>query len=135
MNLVNLSEATSLALHSLVLIAKKQPLRMNVKVLAEKLNASQAHLAKVFQSVWVPLVIICEDFLGLVGGDENCTCRETFAACLDDDIWCFGDIFVPIGFLAKPGCHVVSVCLFFVLNHLKHGGAGLTADSPGVGEQ
>ncbi len=51
MNLVNLSEATSLALHSLVLIAKKQPLRMNVKVLAEKLNASQAHLAKVFQKL------------------------------------------------------------------------------------
>lgn len=51
MNLVHVSEAASLALHSLALIAKNQPERMNVKVLAEKLSASQAHLAKVFQKL------------------------------------------------------------------------------------
>lgn len=51
MNLVHVSEAASLALHSLVLIAKNQPMRMSVKVLAEELNASQAHLAKVFQKL------------------------------------------------------------------------------------
>jgi Rrf2 family protein len=50
-NLINISEAASLALHGLVLIAKNQPLRMNVKVLAEELNASQSHLAKVFQNL------------------------------------------------------------------------------------
>ena len=51
MNLVHVSEAASLALHSLALIAKNQPLRMSVKVLAKELNASQAHLAKVFQKL------------------------------------------------------------------------------------
>lgn len=50
-NLINISEAASLALHGLVLIAKNQPMRMNVKVLAEELNASQTHLAKVFQKL------------------------------------------------------------------------------------
>lgn len=50
-NLINISEAASLALHGLVLIAKNQPLRMNVKILAENLNASQTHLAKVFQNL------------------------------------------------------------------------------------
>jgi len=50
-NLINISEAASLALHGLILIAKNQPMRMNVKVLAEELNASQTHLAKVFQKL------------------------------------------------------------------------------------
>jgi len=50
-NLINISEAASLALHGLVLIAKNQPSRINVKVLAEKLNASQTHMAKVFQKL------------------------------------------------------------------------------------
>ncbi|MDP8204407.1 MAG: Rrf2 family transcriptional regulator [Candidatus Tenebribacter mawsonii] len=50
-NLINISEAASLALHGLVFIAKNQPSRINVKVLAEELNASQTHLAKVFQKL------------------------------------------------------------------------------------
>ncbi|MDP8201854.1 MAG: Rrf2 family transcriptional regulator [Candidatus Tenebribacter burtonii] len=50
-NLINISEAASLALHGLVVIAKSQPSRINVKVLAEKLNASQTHMAKVFQKL------------------------------------------------------------------------------------
>ena len=51
MSLTNVSEGASLALHSLALIAQKQPERLSVKVLAEELNASQAHLAKVFQKL------------------------------------------------------------------------------------
>lgn len=50
-NLIQFSEATSLALHSLVLITKNQPERMNVKTLAKQLQSSQAHLAKVFQAL------------------------------------------------------------------------------------
>ena len=50
-NLINISEAASLALHGLVVIARSQPSRINVKVLAEKLNASQTHMAKVFQKL------------------------------------------------------------------------------------
>ena len=50
-NLINISEAASLALHGLVLIAKNQPMRMNVKTLSLELNASQTHLAKVFQNL------------------------------------------------------------------------------------
>ena len=51
MNLLNISEGSYLAMHSLAMIAGHQPERMNVKILAEELNASQAHLAKVFQKL------------------------------------------------------------------------------------
>jgi Rrf2 family protein len=51
MNLINVSEGAFLAMHSLALIAKKQPDRVTVKHLAEELDASQAHLAKVFQKL------------------------------------------------------------------------------------
>ncbi len=51
MNLINVSEGAYLAMHSLALIAKNQPQRLTVKHLAEKLDASQAHLAKVFQKL------------------------------------------------------------------------------------
>ena len=51
MSLLNISEGAFLAMHSLAMIARKQPERLNVKVLAEELNASQAHLAKVFQKL------------------------------------------------------------------------------------
>jgi len=50
-SLVNISEGASLALHGLVLIANKQPQRVNVKTLAKTLNASEAHMAKVFQKL------------------------------------------------------------------------------------
>ena len=49
--LINISEAASLAFHSLALIAENKPLRMNVKVLAEELDVSHTHLAKVFQKL------------------------------------------------------------------------------------
>ena len=51
MNLLNMSEGAYLAMHSLALIAGKQPERLTVKHLAEELEASQAHLAKVFQKL------------------------------------------------------------------------------------
>jgi Rrf2 family protein len=47
--LINVSEASSLALHGLAYIAQNEPNLVRVKDLAEKLNASEAHLAKVFQ--------------------------------------------------------------------------------------
>ena len=50
-SLINISEGASLALHSLVLIAKNSPRRMNAKIIAEQLNASQAHLSKIFQKL------------------------------------------------------------------------------------
>ena len=51
MNLLNISEGAYLAMHSLALIAGRQPQRLSVKLLAEELEASQAHLAKVFQKL------------------------------------------------------------------------------------
>ena len=51
MSLINVSEGAFLALHGLALIAKNQPLRVNAKVLARELNASSAHLSKVFQKL------------------------------------------------------------------------------------
>jgi len=48
-HLINISEAASLALHGLVLVAQQSPNKVNAKYLAEKLDASEAHLAKIFQ--------------------------------------------------------------------------------------
>ncbi len=47
-SLVNISEGTSLAIHGLGLLADIAPDRINVKLAAENLKASEAHLAKVF---------------------------------------------------------------------------------------
>jgi Rrf2 family protein len=49
--LLNLSEASYLALHGLVHIASKTPDRVSVKEIAKVLNASEAHLAKIFQKL------------------------------------------------------------------------------------
>ncbi|OQY38474.1 MAG: hypothetical protein B6226_03605 [Candidatus Cloacimonetes bacterium 4572_65] len=49
--LLNLSEGTYLALHGLALIASNMPKRINVKFIAKNLNASEAHLAKIFQKL------------------------------------------------------------------------------------
>jgi len=48
-SLVNISEGSSLALHGLAIVAINSPKRVNVKYLAKTLNASEAHLAKIFQ--------------------------------------------------------------------------------------
>jgi len=50
-HLINLSEAASLAFHGLALVAEASPDRINVKETAKRLNASEAHLAKVFQAL------------------------------------------------------------------------------------
>lgn len=48
-NLLNISEGCSLAFHGLALMAENAPKRLNVKSVAAELQASEAHLAKVFQ--------------------------------------------------------------------------------------
>jgi len=50
-SLLNLSESAFLALHGMVALAKSAPEKVRIKVLASELNASEAHLAKVFQSL------------------------------------------------------------------------------------
>lgn len=50
-NLINVSESTYLALHGLAFIAQQSPNRVSVKKLADILQASEAHLAKVFQKL------------------------------------------------------------------------------------
>ncbi len=49
--LIHASEGAYLALHGLVIVAESAPDRVNIKTLAEKLHASEAHLAKVFQKL------------------------------------------------------------------------------------
>lgn len=48
-HLLNISEAASLALHAATMIAATQDRRISTKELAERLNASSSHLAKVMQ--------------------------------------------------------------------------------------
>lgn len=48
--IVHLSEAASLAIHSMVLIAKAES-HINVNVLAQEMGASRNHLAKVLQQL------------------------------------------------------------------------------------
>lgn len=50
-SLVNVSEGAFLALHGLAYIARHAQERISVKKLAEGLQASEAHLAKVFQKL------------------------------------------------------------------------------------
>ncbi|HMA62469.1 MAG TPA: Rrf2 family transcriptional regulator [bacterium] len=50
-SLINISEGASLALHSLALMAARRPEKLNAKTLADRLNASKAHLAKVLQKL------------------------------------------------------------------------------------
>lgn len=48
-HLLNISEAASLALHAATMIASTSDRRISTKELAERLNASASHLAKVMQ--------------------------------------------------------------------------------------
>lgn len=49
-NFIHISEAASLALHSMILLAPiGRSGRINIKQIAEQTGASEAHLAKVFQ--------------------------------------------------------------------------------------
>jgi Rrf2 family protein len=65
-HLINISEAASLALHGLVIVAQQSPDKVNAKYLAEKLNASEAHLAKIFQRLSKSGLI--KSFRGPTGG-------------------------------------------------------------------
>ncbi|WP_417348822.1 RrF2 family transcriptional regulator [Ferrimonas sp.] len=47
-SLINISEGTSLAIHGLGLLAECAPERLSTKAAAQRLSASEAHLAKVF---------------------------------------------------------------------------------------
>lgn len=51
MSLIRISEGASLALHAMAMIAADQSERLKVKDLSEKLDASRAHMAKVFQKL------------------------------------------------------------------------------------
>ncbi len=51
MSLVKVSEGASIALHGMALIARKKSQRLTVKKIAQTLNVSQTHLAKVFQQL------------------------------------------------------------------------------------
>ena len=65
-HLINVSEAASLALHGLAIVAQQSPNKVNAKYLAEKLNASEAHLAKIFQRLSKSGII--RSFRGPTGG-------------------------------------------------------------------
>lgn len=51
MGAISISEMTSLALHVMILLAKHENERMNVKIMAARLGASEAHLAKTLQKL------------------------------------------------------------------------------------
>lgn len=65
-SLLNLSEGASLALHGLAMVARRSPQRTTVKQLAVALDASEAHLAKVFQKLHKAGVV--DSFRGPSGG-------------------------------------------------------------------
>ncbi|MCD4819914.1 MAG: Rrf2 family transcriptional regulator [Candidatus Cloacimonetes bacterium] len=47
--LINISEAVSIAYHGIAVIADNAPQRMNISTISDILKVSQPHLAKVFQ--------------------------------------------------------------------------------------
>ena len=65
-HLINISEAASLALHGMAIVAQQNPNKVNAKYLAEKLDASEAHLAKIFQRLSKSELI--RSFRGPTGG-------------------------------------------------------------------
>jgi len=48
-NIIKISEAASIALHAMVLLARERPGGMNAKMIADTIQVSEAHLAKVLQ--------------------------------------------------------------------------------------
>ena len=64
--LINISVGVSLALHGLAIIAAQHPKRINVKYLANQLDASEAHLAKIFKLLTKSNII--KSFRGPNGG-------------------------------------------------------------------
>ena len=64
--LINISQAASLGMHGLAIIAKEFPKRISAKELAKRLDASEAHLAKIFQRIAKSNLI--KSFRGPAGG-------------------------------------------------------------------
>jgi Rrf2 family protein len=115
-NLINISEGTSLAIHGLGLLAESAPDRINVKAAAERLRASEAHLAKVFGKLQKSGLV--SSIRGPSGGfaleksPEEITFMEVyelFEAAVDPDACplgrnhCpFGNCFLKAGFTRSP---------------------------------
>lgn len=66
MYLLNISEGPYLALHGLYIVGKRSPTKTTVNYIADKLNASKAHIAKVFQRLAKNGVV--KSFCGPTGG-------------------------------------------------------------------
>jgi Rrf2 family protein len=64
--LISISQAVSLGMHGLAVIAKEYPKRVSAKQLANRLDASEAHLAKIFQRIAKSGMI--KSFRGPAGG-------------------------------------------------------------------
>ena len=93
-NLINLSEGVSLALRGLVIVAKEFPNRLNIKKLANELQASEAHLSKIFQQLSKASIV--KSVRGPAGGFEMCSDVENIS---------FLDIFETIeGKIKKTTC-------------------------------
>ena len=65
-SLINISEGASLGMHSLAYMAAKKPEKLNTKSLADKLDASKAHLSKVLQKLHKAGLV--ESYRGPTGG-------------------------------------------------------------------
>lgn len=68
--LINLSEGVSIAIRGLVVVAKEYPNRLNIKRLARELQASEAHLSKIFQQLSKAGIV--KSVRGPAGGFELC---------------------------------------------------------------
>jgi len=64
--LLNISESSYLALHGLYIIGKRSPEKTTAKYIAERLNGSRAHIAKIFQKLAKNRVVT--SFCGPAGG-------------------------------------------------------------------
>ncbi|PID26987.1 MAG: Rrf2 family transcriptional regulator [Candidatus Cloacimonadota bacterium] len=108
MNLLNISEGASLAMHSLALIVKKYPKRMNAKSLAEELGASQSHLSKIFQRL--TKMNLVNSLRGPAGGFElNVSAKDISFLDIYESIE--GKVIVDKCPLGKKGCAFEN-CIF-----------------------
>lgn len=77
MNALRISEAVSLAIHSLVLLAQNGREYRKVKELAQEIGVSEAHLAKVFQRL--ARVGLVESVRGPQGGFQLARPKESIS--------------------------------------------------------
>lgn len=107
-NLINMSEAGFIALHSLALIVQNEPKRLNSFFLAKKLHASQAHIAKVFQKLNKAGLI--RSTRGPAGGFELLKPAEKISFLEVYEV-IEGKIELNDCFLGKPSCPF-ETCIF-----------------------